>query len=94
MLAGTKRTRSIREFRGSITCEVVGCSRRARHQWAYPCAVTTFEGTDARWIAVCDECDLELNRVLLEAVGVPFRIVEELLEAYGQVQGDIAFGDR
>lgn len=92
MIPGGPRLKR-RDFRTGLVCGVVGCVRRARHQWAYPCAVNTMSETPSEpsWLPVCDECDMMLNRRLLEVVGVPPHILEEMLGAYAQIQGDGAY---
>lgn len=92
MIPGRRRYRR-RDFRRGITCGVVGCTRRARHQWAYPCAVTTMasDPLPPAWLAVCDDCDIELNRALLRVVGVPDHALATLLVAYRLVQADRAY---
>lgn len=81
-------------FRQGMDCGVVGCTRLARHQWAYPCAINTLISPNGKpvHIALCDECDLEMNRKLLEVVGVPFHVLEVVMERYKSVQGDGAYG--
>lgn len=93
MIPGSPVLHRRKEFRKGLVCGVVGCSRRARHQWAYPCAVTTMAKDPAlpRWLPVCDECDLELNRALLAAVGVPKHVLVPMIDAYRQIQADGAF---
>lgn len=78
---------------GGLSCMVVGCIRRARHQWAYPCAVTTLSDDPAKpvWMVVCDECDVALNETLLRAVGVPEHVLRDLMNAYRQIQADASF---
>lgn len=93
MIPGSPKSHTKTEFRKGLNCGVLGCTRKARHEWAYPCAVTTLADDPAvpRWLPVCDECDVELNRKLLEVVGVPQHILEDLLSAYRQIQADGAF---
>ncbi len=93
MIPGKSEPHVRTDFQAGLDCGVAGCTRRARHEWAYPCAVTTMADDPAapRWLPVCDECDLELNRVLLSVVGVPAHVLGPLLAAYRQIQADGAF---
>jgi len=93
VIPGRRKLYTLRHFRRGLRCGIVGCTRRARHQWAYPCAVRTMaaDPRPPRWLAVCDECDLLLNRVLLAAMGVPPHVLDELIGAYRLIQADGAF---
>lgn len=93
MIPGSRKPLRRKAFRKGLRCGVVGCTRRARHQWAYPCAITTMAVKPAapRWVPVCDDCDIELNRALLAVVGVPKHVIVETIDAYRLIQGDGAY---
>lgn len=93
MIPGKPKPYKRKEFRAGLTCGVVGCTRLARHQWAYPCAINTMLGAndEGTWIALCDECDLEMNRRLLEVVGIPHHVLDDVMARYRMVQGDAAY---
>jgi len=92
MIPGKTKPYTKAEFRAGMTCGVVGCTRLARHEWHYPCAINTMlePNSPGTRIALCDECDLEMNRKLLEVVGVPPHILELIMQRYKSVQGDMA----
>lgn len=93
MIPGSTEPHERKAFRRGLGCGVVGCARRAKHEWAYPCAITTMAAEPAapRWLPVCDECDIALNRRLLEVVGVPEHVLAQLIDAYRLIQADGAF---
>lgn len=92
MIPGRSKPYKRKHFREGLTCGVVGCTRLARHQWAYPCAINTLiEPDKPAWVAVCDECDLEMNRVLLRIVGIPDHVLVDVINRYKQIQGDGAY---
>lgn len=92
MIPGAMSQYKARDF-ANLTCGVVGCTRRARHQWAYPCAINTMftDPSVSAWIPLCDECDLKMNDALLAVVGVPDHVRSDLMTAYRHIQADAAF---
>lgn len=94
MIPGRHKALKPEDFREGLTCEVVGCVRIARHQWAYPCAINTLIKPNGKgtWVILCDECDLVMNDVLLRTLGIPPHVMEDVMHRYKMVQGDSAYG--
>lgn len=55
------------------------CGKLARHQWR-ACA-------DGLWRPICTECDIDLNRLVLEWLGHPD--VQGKMEVYKQILEDL-----
>lgn len=93
MLPGRSGEYKAKDFRQGLVCGIVGCVRKARHQWAYPCAINTMTDAPAKpaWFPTCDECDVQLNEALLEVVGVPAHVRLDIIEAYKLIQADAAY---
>lgn len=51
------------------------CGNPSSQQWQI-CAL------DNKWVGICDDCDIELNRMVLEFVGVSSKDVYCLIEDY------------
>lgn len=51
-----------------------GCGRRAELQWSTACA------TDNQYVGLCVECDVALNRLVLDWLGLPN--VDAIIDAY------------
>lgn len=56
-----------------LTCATEGCSNRAHAQWN-ACA------NGGRFVPICKDCDLKLNRMALEFLGLPN--TDELMASY------------
>lgn len=93
MLPGRRKPFKRKHFLRGLRCGIIGCPFRASHQWAYPCAITTDAENPKppRWLPVCHSCDLRLNKVLLETVGIPHGVLDDLLTRYQAIQADAAF---